>query len=113
IAQEVAAFRVAPAEKVRVIANGIDIAAFVEAGDVAGLRRELGLPPDAPIIGTMGRLTEIKRQDVLLEAFAEVKKNVPNAHLLLVGGGPRLDELRRLGEQLGLASCVHLVGYQK
>lgn len=113
IANEVGALRIVPDEKVRVIANGIDTAAFAEPGDVAKLRSELGLPHDAPIIGTIGRLAEIKRQDVLIEAFAEVKKQVPKAHLLLVGGGPRLDELRQLSERLGLASSVHLVGHQE
>src|SRR5207302_10208239 len=54
-----------------------------------------------------------KRQDLLIEAFALVKQHVPNAHLVVVGGGPRLSELQKVSDRLGVSSCVHLVGYQE
>src|SRR5205823_6958260 len=74
IADEVLAWRIAPAAKVQIVANGIDTRAFAEPGDVSGLRRSLGLPEQARVIGTLGRLSEIKRQDVLIEASALLKQ---------------------------------------
>ena len=64
------------------------------------------------MIGTVGRLDEIKRQDLLIRAFGAVRARFPEVHLLLVGDGPRRDELRGLAEGLGLSDCVHFTGYQ-
>ena len=94
------------------IANGIDVASFREPCDIRAIRRSLGIPLDAPLIGTVGRLAEIKRQDLLILAFANVKSRIPDAHLLLVGDGPLLHELTNLVGDLGLGDHVHFAGYQ-
>ncbi len=112
MASEVVANRIVPRRKVRVIMNGIDTAQYRERGDAAGLRRSLGIPDGAPVIGTVGRLVEIKCQDLLIRAFARVKQCVPDAHLLLVGDGPLMRDLDDLAIGLGLAPSVHFVGYQ-
>jgi len=101
-----------PAWKVRVIPNGIDAAPFREDRDCGELRRSLGIPAAAPVIGTVGRLSEIKRQDLMIRAFAEAIRRVPDAHLLLVGDGPLRESLQTLADELGLSRRVHLVGYQ-
>ncbi|MGI0150571.1 MAG: glycosyltransferase family 4 protein [Thermoplasmata archaeon] len=54
---------------------------------VAALRHRLGLPPDSSVVLSVSRLDPVKRQDLLLEAFAQVRHSHPEAHLLLVGGG--------------------------
>ena len=75
MAGRVRAAGVAPENKLAVIENGIDLDAFAEElHDGARVREELGIPPQAPVIGTVGRLNEVKRQDVLIRAFAEVRK---------------------------------------
>jgi glycosyltransferase involved in cell wall biosynthesis len=114
IADSIVAHRIADAVKVRVVPNGIETARFsgVGDGDRDALRRQLGVPPGVPVIGTIGRLDEIKRQDLLIRAFAGLKASVPDAHLLIVGQGPRMGELREAVAGLGLESSVSLVGYQ-
>ena len=113
MATAVSAHRIVNPRKLAVIANGIDTACYTEAGGSEEVRRTLGIPNSAPVIGTVGRLNEIKRQDVLIRAFAMVRECVPDAHLMLVGDGPLGRELRALRDRLGLAAFVHFAGYQE
>jgi glycosyltransferase involved in cell wall biosynthesis len=110
IAESVTAYGVVPGRKVEVVPNGIDTHAPHQPDPA--LRRSLGLPTDAPVIGTVGRLNEVKRQDLLLRAFAAVQGGNPGARLLLVGDGPEREALGRLAGELGVAESVHFVGYQ-
>ncbi|MBY0527654.1 MAG: glycosyltransferase [Gemmataceae bacterium] len=112
IAAEVAARCVVPKRKLCVVANGIDTWRFASSSDRAALRQSWNIPASALVIGTVGRLAEVKRQDVLLAAFARVRKQRPDAHLLLVGDGPLRDLLRQLAERLDVARFVHFAGYQ-
>jgi glycosyltransferase involved in cell wall biosynthesis len=113
IATEVINCGVAAPKKVRVVPNGIPVADFAAA--VAGrgsTRASLGFPSDAFVIGTVGRLSEIKRQDLLIRAFAKCRLAVPAARLLLVGDGPERANLESLARELGVADIVHFAGYQ-
>jgi glycosyltransferase involved in cell wall biosynthesis len=112
IADRVLAWRVVPRRKVEVVLNGIDTRRFRAAEGAAALRRSLGIPDGAPVVGTVGRLNEVKRQDLLLRAFAGIRGRFPEAHLLLVGDGPMLGGLRGLAAELGLDGAVHFAGFQ-
>jgi glycosyltransferase involved in cell wall biosynthesis len=112
MATAVKAHRIVPPRKVRVILNGIDTACFQQRGELHALRQALGIPSGAPVIGTVGRLTPVKRQELLIRAFAQVRERVPQAHLLLVGDGPLRAQLQALANQLGAAETIHFVGYQ-
>ena len=112
VASAVRAYRTIPGRKVSVVFNGIDTAAFDSTGDCDALRRSLGIPPGVPVIGTVGRLNEVKRQDLLIRGFAKIARRDPEPHLLLVGDGPELKSLQGMAAALGLASRVHFAGYQ-
>jgi glycosyltransferase involved in cell wall biosynthesis len=112
MADHVRCHRIVPADKLRVIQNGIDLNLYRQPRETSRLRGALGIPPDARVIGTIGRLNEIKRQDVLLRAFARVRQQVQDAHLLLVGDGPLRHELAALAAGLGLTKHVHFAGFQ-
>jgi glycosyltransferase involved in cell wall biosynthesis len=112
MAAAIRAHSIVPAGKLRVILNGIDTAQFQEPACEKRLRENLGIPPGVPVIGTVGRLTPVKRQDLLIRAFARVRKEVPNAHLVLVGGGPLLADLEGLATELEIAGVTHFTGYQ-
>ena len=101
-----------PGRKVVVVPNAIDTAAFATKGDCVSLRRELGIPPGVPVIGTLGRLNEVKSQDVLIRSFAEISNYSPKPHLLLVGDGPERHRLQQLAEDLGISDRVQFAGYQ-
>jgi glycosyltransferase involved in cell wall biosynthesis len=111
--EHVARNNVAPRKKLRVILNGIDTAIYRRRKDnPSAIRSTLGIPPGAPLIGTIGRLSEIKLQDVLIRAFAALRKQHAAAHLLLVGEGPMHKPLLSLANSLGIGAHVHFAGYQ-
>ena len=90
------------------IAPGIDVEHFIPT-DASSLRASLGLA-DKKVIVSVGRLVHRKGQDHLIEAMPEILKNVPRAHLLLVGEGPYREHLQNLVHQLKLESSVTFIG---
>jgi glycosyltransferase involved in cell wall biosynthesis len=110
-------------ERVYAVHNAIDTEAFrpdVADAARAEMRRHLGLPLDARVIGCVARLMRWKGQDRLLDAFALVRAKIPNAHLILAGetldlaphgAGDYRDYLLRRAAALGLANAVHLPGF--
>ncbi|OON75371.1 glycosyltransferase [Streptomyces tsukubensis] len=97
-----------PEHRVHVVANGIDVDRFrFDPAARAAARAALGLPEDAYVVGGVGRLVAGKRFDALIRAMAAL----PDDHrLLLVGGGPEEEPLRRLAAELGLTDRVVLAG---
>lgn len=98
------------AGKVTVIPNAVDVAEFdaaVEANDA--LARELGLGP-GPVLGFIGSFYAYEGIDVLLRATPAILQAFPQARVLLVGGGPAEESLRRLAAELGIAERVHFAG---
>lgn len=91
--------------------NAIDLARFDSTKtDPLRKRRSLNLPENAPIIGTVGRLTEQKGYAYLIEAAALVLQHLPNAYFLIVGDGELKEALRTQAQQLGIASRVIFTG---
>nr|WP_246325268.1 glycosyltransferase [Dissulfurirhabdus thermomarina] len=100
-----------PEARVRVIYNGIDVAAFARPGvDRAEARRRLGLPAEGWIWGTAGRLSPVKGHDVLLRAWAEGGLGARGASLALAGAGPLRDGLEVLAADLGIRGQVAFLG---
>lgn len=66
--------------------------------------------PTRPVIGYAGRLSVEKGVDTLLRAFAAVLPGVPDALLLVIGGGPEQAALERLARELGIAGAVGFLG---
>jgi glycosyltransferase involved in cell wall biosynthesis len=99
-------------KKVSLVPNGIDLDQFAASADRCDVRTALGIPADAIVIGTVGRLNEVKRQDILIAAFAKLATEFPNTHLLLVGDGPMSSALLAQTSSLGLNDRVHFTGYQ-
>lgn len=76
----------------------------------SGLRRELGLNWDTPLLITVGNLYPVKGQRYLLDAFAEVRKQHPDVHLAIAGRGELDAPLRARAEELGVGDAFHLLG---
>jgi glycosyltransferase involved in cell wall biosynthesis len=99
-----------PAQKVQLMPNPYIPRSSSPDGD---LRAELGLDPDVPVVGTAARMRPQKALHVLLDAFAEVSRTLPDARLLLAGDGPCRPRLERRVGELGLSDRVHLLGMRE
>jgi len=91
------------------IAPGIDTSHFSPQADATQRRTELGLESKKIII-SVGRLVHRKGQDKLIQAFPTIVREIPNAHLLIVGEGPYRAHLEKLVEKLSLKANVTFVG---
>lgn len=94
-----------PPDRIKVIPNGVDVAAFRAAAPDAELTgHEHGGPFS---LLTVSRLVPRKGHRLVLEALTEV----PGVHYVIVGEGPERARLQHIAERLGLASRVTFVGY--
>jgi glycosyltransferase involved in cell wall biosynthesis len=82
--------RICPPQQIKYLGNGIDLTWFdrqrFSASEIAAKRAELGLAPDAPIVGFVGRLA-LKRKGFLafLMAAKRVAEQVPGVRFLIIG----------------------------
>lgn len=97
----------APPPRVLTVHKGIDPPTTPQASEA--IRRDLGVPPDALLIGGVGRLVAQKRFDRLLEAFAPLPAH---ARCVIVGEGPLRESLERRASELGLARRVTFTGHR-
>ena len=76
-------------------------------------KKIFGLDEASFVFGTIGRLSPNKGHRHLIKAFAQVKQQIPSAHLLIVGKGRLYDELNELINKLNISEFVHLLGYRE
>jgi len=97
--------------RVRVIHNGIDLRRIEARDTKAEARCFFGLPLDATIVGTVGRLDAAKGHDVLLRAVAKMGPRRCHTLLVIAGTGPEELPLRRLANDLGISGSVRFLGF--
>ncbi len=97
--------------QIKVIPYGVDLDRFKRANDPE-LRKELGLPEDAAIIGMVARLQPQKGHIYLFDAAEKILKEAPNTRFVLVGGGPDRDKLEEMVKHKGLDKYIHFLGYR-
>ena len=101
-----------PPSKLKFIANGVDTKVFHPAARTNYLHSLLGLPPQTPLIGFVGRLAPEKGPDVFVHIASLVHKQLETCHFVLVGEGPMRKKLEDDINNLGLSDWVHLAGLQ-
>lgn len=94
---------------IEVIPNGIELEPFWTPERMF-TRAGFGVPEDATLLVYVGRLSQEKNLDVLLEQFKYAADIMSELHLLLVGRGPMAESLPRLAQELGLQARVHFGG---
>lgn len=99
-----------PPERIHVLPGRVDADRF-QPGP-SGLRAELGIPADAPVVGIVSRIKPDRRHADLVRAFAQVLPLVPDAWLVLVGRGEGIPEVERVIEEEGVASRAVFAGYR-
>jgi len=98
-------------EQYRVIHSGMETGTFGSPElDGPAVRRELGIPEGALVIGKIARLFELKGHEDVLRAAVKIFSDVPEAHLLFVGDGILRAELERLAAELGISDRVTFAG---
>ena len=101
--------------KVTTVYNGIDVEHFENKAEFSPfeIRQRLGLPNShVMVFVTVGRLTRVKGQEYLIEAFERVHRKFPNTCLALAGAGPLEGHLKAVSKQLRIENNVRFLGYR-
>lgn len=96
-----------PAERIRVVPNGVNLRRFPPTGDDGPARARLGLK-ERTVLGFVGFLREWHGIETIVRLLAE--EGGPDWHLLLVGDGPARTGIERLAAELGVADRVTVTG---
>jgi glycosyltransferase involved in cell wall biosynthesis len=99
-----------PPEKLVRIYNGVEVNRYLGAVPCP-IPERFGLTAQHLLVGTVGRLSPEKGQTDLLEAFARVHQEEPNARLVIAGDGPERGRLALLADSLGIEPFVHWLGF--
>ena len=108
--------RKVPADRVKVVYLGVPLEEFSRlrsADEIAAARRELGVPPDATVVGTVTRMHDSKGNSYLVEAARHVLDERPNARFYLFGEGPLRADLEAQAARLGLGERFVFGGFAK
>jgi glycosyltransferase involved in cell wall biosynthesis len=97
-------------EQIAFIHNGIDVARYA-APHHDGLRRKLGLDPDAQLVLTAASLLENKGHRYLVEAAAAVGPHFPQAHFVIAGEGEKRAAIEAQVAAAGLAGRFAFIGF--
>lgn len=102
--------------KATVIPNGVDVERFCPEVDGSGVRAELGLSGDEPLVVMVGLLARRKGHEVLVRAAPGILGAFPTTRIVIAGGMPEGSdkgyeaELRQSRADLGVEDAVHLAG---
>jgi glycosyltransferase involved in cell wall biosynthesis len=106
--------RIVDRQKVLKIYSGIDLTHFhpVTDNEKKSLRRKWGIREESAVIGIVSKLWEGKGHEILIRAFKELKEEINDAVLAIVGEGYLHGKLVNLVHRLGLADSVIFTGFQ-
>jgi L-malate glycosyltransferase len=103
-------------DRLTVIPNGIDFERFQIPYTGEMLRRELNIPPGAPLVGVLSRLMRIKGLEYFIQAAALIVARVPHVRFLIMGdtniNQDYREELQRLVIRLGMQERVVFTGFR-
>jgi glycosyltransferase involved in cell wall biosynthesis len=96
--------------KIGYIPNAIDIEKILACRNDSDIRSELGISPDTPLFGSVGRLADQKGFTYLIRSMSHVRNRLPNARLVIAGQGDLYEQLKWQIETQGLSANVILLG---
>jgi len=112
-------------DRIRVLYDGVDAQQIEEMSKQDSLRKLHDIPPDVPLAGMIGRISESKGQDVFIRAAVIIREMHPKARFVIAGSAIagseqalKADEeyerkARRLVDELGIGDNVIFTGYSK
>ncbi len=100
-----------PGNKITLIYNGVDVDAISKVScNKTELRESLGIPPDIPVLGTVGRLAPEKQYPLLLKSLSILKNRGIEFIALIVGDGPDRKPLESLAKKMSLTDRIRFLG---
>lgn len=108
-------------KKIEVISNGVEVdkcqVTMSQSHTLTGtgklqVKKSLNIKEDEKVVGTIGRLSEEKGHRYLIEAFAQVQKEIPGIKLLIVGDGPLKKSLQSTVNSQQMEDKVIFAGYR-
>lgn len=115
LGEEMVQQRMASRTQLRVIPNGVDTTLHRPRPDNGHVRASLGISAETPIIGSIGRLEHIKGYDVMIDAFADLRRSAFGTAapvLVIAGDGSQRQELMARATAHGLAGSVRFLGWR-
>lgn len=103
---------IAAARQCCVIKSGVDLARFAPTGRKAELRAALGLAPDRPVLGWIGRFEPQKAPEIFVAAAARVLAVLPDVQVVMAGEGRLKPELTAQIAAAGLTGRIRLLPWQ-
>lgn len=98
--------------RLEVVLNGVNIDFFKPgSGEGLTIRKSLGIPTDALVVGTIAVFRFQKRLDLWIELASKIKEQLPEAHFIIVGDGPLKEQLLKKKDDLRM-DALHFVGLQ-
>jgi len=114
VRDEILAKRPDLADRVLTVLNGVDLDLFKTQPDTRQrIRTELGIPPDAFLCATIGRVMEDKGLNYLVDAQQRVSRRRDDVYQLIVGIGPQMESLQARVRRLGLADRIRFTGHRR
>jgi len=103
-----------PSKRVTIIRNGIDIDKFSKSDDktIEIKRRELEVPENVRVIGTVTRLRKEKGTEYFIKAIPYILKDFSDVYFIIVGDGPLRAELESLTKDLNISEKVRFLGFR-
>ena len=99
------------------IFNGLDPAQMQSTRAAAQVRAEIGVAPDAPLIGIVGNIKPWKGQEIVIRAMALLREEFPDLACVMIGdtspsAAAYREQMAALTRELGIASRVHITGFR-
>ncbi len=113
VKQDLVDMGIARSERFRVVPLGLELEDLAKPLPRGALRRDRGIPDEAPLIGMVGRLVPIKDVTTFVHAAARVRQVTPAARFALVGDGEERRLLEDLCARLGMAEVVTFHGWRR
>jgi len=99
-----------PADKIRVVPNGVDLSRY-QHRETANLSRDFFAAPNEKIVFFVGRLVQEKGAHILVDAVPKVLHYYPQAKFIIAGKGPALEYLKNKARDMNIYEKIYFTGY--